>query len=80
MFLSSAGVFSAEGAVQPVVGGHNGVDMALLHGGFEGGRVDIMQRALIDHGVGAVAVSYSWSLTARCLTLAMTPSPCTPLM
>ena len=28
--------------------------MALLHRGFEGGRVDFMQRALIDHGIGAV--------------------------
>ena len=43
-------------AVDEVVAVHDGADVALLDGGFEGGKVELVEGALVDDGVDVVAI------------------------
>ena len=54
-FLEKLLVFVGVDAVDHVIGGHDGLGMALGDGDLKIGEVDLPQRALVHHGVGGHA-------------------------
>ena len=55
-FIQQTGVLAAMLAFVEVVGAHDGPGLPLLHGGLEGGQVNLVERAVVHDDVGVVAV------------------------
>ena len=57
-FIQQAGILSAVFALVKIVGAHDAPSLSLLHGGLEGGQVNLVERAVVHDDVGVVAVHF----------------------